>query len=139
MGRAKIDAAQNDPRRVALKLEVKKFLRRAFFDPVAQSQELLFALIGYCSGRAFNAVHGVSTDGARHFYFVIHHREQHDHSVEVVSLKVTSRERHRKLPADERVAVKPYQKVNDQKSALRISEVALRARKAGGLSMLPGG
>jgi hypothetical protein len=37
MGRAKIDAAQNDARRIALKLEVMKFQRRAFFDPVAQS------------------------------------------------------------------------------------------------------
>ena len=44
--RAKIDAAQNDARRIALKLEVIKFPRRAFFDPVAQSQELLFALVG---------------------------------------------------------------------------------------------
>ena len=68
MGRAKIDAAQNDARRVALKLEVKKFPRRAFFDPVAQSQELLFPLVGCCSGRAFNAVHGVGADGAGHFY-----------------------------------------------------------------------
>ena len=33
--RTKIDAAQDDARRVALKLEVKKFPRRAFFDPVA--------------------------------------------------------------------------------------------------------
>jgi hypothetical protein len=95
MRRAKIDAAQNDARRVALKLEVKKFPRSAFFDLVAQSQELLFAPVGGCSGRTFNAVHGVGTDGARHFYLVIHHREQHDHSVEVVSLKVTLRERHR--------------------------------------------
>src|ERR1700738_5620269 len=96
MGRKKIDAAQNDARRVALKLEVKKFPRRALFDPVAQSQELLFPLVGCCSGRAFNAVHGVGADGARHFYVVIHHREQHDHSGKVVSLKVTLRERHRR-------------------------------------------
>ena len=46
MGRTKIDAAQNDARGVALKLEVKKFPRRAFLDPVAQSQELLFPLVG---------------------------------------------------------------------------------------------
>jgi len=108
MRRAKIDAAQNDARGVALKLEVKKFPRSAFFDPAAQSQELLFALVGCCSGRAFNAVHGVGADGAWHFYLVIHHREQHDHSVKVVSLKVTLRERHRRnSPADERVAIKP--------------------------------
>lgn len=67
MRRAKINAAQNNARRVALKLEVKKFPRRAFFDPVAQPQELLFALVGCCSGRAFNAVHGVGADGAWHF------------------------------------------------------------------------
>src|SRR6202021_1223993 len=96
MGRTKIDAAQNDAGRVSLKLEVKVFPRRTFFDPVAQTQEFLFPLVGCCSGRPFNAVQGVGADGARHFYLVIHHREQHDHSVKVVSLKVTLRERHRR-------------------------------------------
>ena len=88
-------AAAQQPLRVLLEA-CKKFPRGAFFDPVAQSQELLFPLVGCCSGRAFNAVHGVGADGARHFYLVIHHREQHDHSVKVVSLKVTLRERHRR-------------------------------------------
>src|ERR1700730_7943473 len=43
------------------------------------------------------------------------------------------------IRTDERVAIKPYQKVNDQKSALGISQHRLRARETGALSMVPPG
>jgi len=42
---SKIDAAQDDAGRVAFEVASDEFFRRALFDPITQSQELLFALI----------------------------------------------------------------------------------------------
>ena len=42
---SEIDAAQDDAGRVAFEVASDEFFRRALFDPITQSQELLFALM----------------------------------------------------------------------------------------------
>jgi hypothetical protein len=57
--------------------------------PVAQSQELLFALSRRRPRRTFKLIHRVGGDGAGNVGLVILHREQHDHPVEAVFPGVT--------------------------------------------------
>jgi len=64
------------------------------FDPVAPSQELLFAPIGRRPGHVVHFVHGQIADGARHLVFPVHHGEQHDHAVVFKTPNGTAFERH---------------------------------------------
>src|SRR3979409_2099360 len=92
--RAKIDRAQDHAGRIALQFDIAEFPRRALLDAVAQPQELLLALGRRRSRRAFKLIHRVGGDGAGDGGPVLLHREQHDHAVEVVLLKVALGERH---------------------------------------------
>jgi hypothetical protein len=78
---AKIDASQNDARRGPLELPGEEFARRALFDPIAQSQELLFALVRLCPGHAFQIIHRLGADGASYLLAAIHHGKQHHHPI----------------------------------------------------------
>ena len=78
---AKIDASQNNARRGPLELPGEEFARRALFDPIAQSQELLFALVRPCPGHAFQIIHRLGADGASYLLAAIHHGKQHHHPI----------------------------------------------------------
>jgi hypothetical protein len=78
---AKIDASQNDAGRGPLELPGAEFARRALFDPIAQSQELLFSLVRLCPGHAFQIIHRLGADGASYLLAAIHHGKQHHHPI----------------------------------------------------------
>src|SRR5438094_943687 len=91
---SKVDAAQNDAGRGALELPGKEFARRALLDPVAQPQELQFALVQRCPRSAVQVVHRRGADGARDFPGAVLHGKQHHHAVELETTDTAAFERH---------------------------------------------
>jgi hypothetical protein len=94
---SKIEAAKNHARRVAFKFQIDKLARRALFDPIPQSEKLLFALRRGRSLGSVELVHGVGRDGAGYLGLIVHHRKQNDHAVVVVSPKPACGQRHREI------------------------------------------
>jgi hypothetical protein len=90
----KVEAAKNNARWVALKFQIDKLARRAFFDPIPQSEKLLFALCWSRSAGAVELVHGGGGDGAGYLGLIVHHRKQHNHAIVVVSLEPARGQRH---------------------------------------------
>jgi hypothetical protein len=75
----------------------RNLARRALFDAVAETPELLLATLWRRSRDPFHIVHRRAADGAGDFLRAIHHGKQQHHAIEFITADITACERHRAL------------------------------------------
>src|SRR5581483_9128099 len=95
---SEIQAAQDDTPRDTLEFPCDDLLSSSLFNPIAQSHELLFALLRLGLRRFLQVIHSGCTDGAAYFPLTVHHREQDHHPIKFITAKTAACQCHPHVP-----------------------------------------